>query len=312
MKRCLYCYEPISENEVDFHPSCCKKIFGQSIPPELPYTENQMEELALQVVKSQTTLTGVQAKLSLELTPNEKGDGKRFTIVGLWGDYILKPPTKNFNQLPEVEDVTMHLGAIAKIKMVPHSLIRLQSGNLAYITKRIDRIKGQKLLMEDMCQLTERMTENKYHGSYEQIAKVLLKHSSNPGLDLVNFFEQVLFSFLTGNADMHLKNFSLIKTNEQGYILSPAYDMVATAIVNPADDEDLALTLNAKKKKISRKDFTTVFSSFKLDNKQQENIFNKMEKAMDKWFRCIDDSFMSDEFKVAYKELIKNRFERIA
>ena len=312
MKRCLYCYETLSENEVDFHPSCCKKIFGQSTPPELPYTENQMEELALQVVKSQTTLTGVQAKLSLELTPSEKGDGKRFTIVGLWGDYILKPPTKNFNQLPEVEDVTMHLGTIAKIKMVPHSLIRLQSGNLAYITKRIDRLKSQKLLMEDMCQLTESMTENKYRGSYEQIAKVLLKHSSNPGLDLVNFFEQVLFSFLTGNADMHLKNFSIIKTNEQSYILSPAYDMVATAIVNPADDEDFALTLNAKKKKINRKDFITVFNSFKLDNKQQENIFNKMDKAKDKWIRCIDDSFMSNDFKVAYKELIKNRFERIA
>jgi serine/threonine-protein kinase HipA len=312
MKRCLSCYEPLSENEVDFHPSCCKKIFGQSTPPELPYTENQMEELALQVVKSQTTLTGVQAKLSLELTPSEKGEGKRFTIVGLWGDYILKPPTKNFNQLPEVEDVTMHLGTIAKIKMVPHSLIRLQSGNLTYITKRIDRVKGQKLLMEDMCQLTERMTENKYHGSYEQIAKVLLKHSSNPGLDLVNFFEQVLFSFLTGNADMHLKNFSIIKMNEQGYILSPAYDMVATAIVNPADDEDFALTLNAKKKKINRKDFITVFNSFKLHNKQQENIFNKMGKAKEKWFRCIDDSFMSDEFKVAFKDLIKNRFERIA
>jgi serine/threonine-protein kinase HipA len=312
MKRCLSCYEPLSENEVDFHPSCCKKIFGQSTPPELPYTENQMEELALQVVKSQTTLTGVQAKLSLELTPSEKGEGKRFTIVGLWGDYILKPPTKNFNQLPEVEDVTMHLGTIAKIKMVPHSLIRLQSGNLTYITKRIDRVKGQKLLMEDMCQLTERMTENKYHGSYEQIAKVLLKHSSNPGLDLVNFFEQVLFSFLTGNADMHLKNFSIIKMNEQGYILSPAYDMVATAIVNPTDDEDFALTLNAKKKKINRKDFITVFNSFKLHNKQQENIFNKMGKAKEKWFRCIDDSFMSDEFKVAFKDLIKNRFERIA
>lgn len=312
MKRCLYCYEPLTKNEIDFHTSCCKKIFGQSIPPELPYTENQMEELALKVVKSQTTLTGVQAKLSLELTPSEKGEAKRFTIVGLWGDYILKPPSKKFSQLPEVEDVTMHLGTIGKIKMVPHSLIRLQSGNLAYITKRIDRIKGQKLLMEDMCQLTERMTENKYHGSYEQIAKVLLKHSSNPGLDVVNFFEQVLFSFLTGNADMHLKNFSIIKTIEQGNVLSPAYDMVATVIVNPADDEDLALTLNAKKKKISRKDFISVFNTFKLDEKQQENIFKKMEKARGKWMECIDNSFISDEFKVAYKELIKNRFERIS
>jgi len=312
MKKCLYCYGPLTQNEIDFHSACCKKIFGQSTPPELPYTEDQMEQLALQVVKSQITLTGVQAKLSLELTPSEKGEGKRFTIVGLWGDYILKPPTKKFSQLPEVEDVTMHLGTIAKIKMVPHSLIRLQSGNIAYITKRIDRVKGQKLLMEDMCQLTERMTENKYHGSYEQIAKVLLKHSSNPGLDVVNFFEQVLFSFLTGNADMHLKNFSIIKTIEQGYTLSPAYDMVATAIVNPADDEDLALTLNAKKKKISRKDFISVFNSFKLDEKQQENIFKKMEKAREKWMECIDNSFISDEFKVAYKELIKNRFERIS
>ena len=312
MKRCLYCYEPLTEKEVDFHGRCCKKIFGQSIPPELPYTENQMEELALQVVKSQTTLTGVQAKLSLELAPSEKGEAKRFTIVGLWGGYILKPPTKKFSQLPEVEDVTMHLGALAKIKMVPHSLIRLKSGNLAYITKRIDRIKGQKLLMEDMCQLTERMTENKYHGSYEQIARMLLKYSSNPGLDLVNFFEQVLFSFLTGNADMHLKNFSIIKTKEQGYILSPAYDMVATAIVNPADDEDLALTLNAKKKKISRKDFILVFNSFKLDPKQQEHIFNKMLKAKEKWMLCIDVSFLSDECKAAFKQLIINRFERIS
>ena len=312
MKRCLYCYEPLTENEIDFHSTCCKKIFGQSTPPELPYTEDQMEELALQVVKSQTTLTGVQAKLSLELTPSEKGEGKRFTIVGLWGDYILKPPTKKFIQLPEVEDLTMHLGTIAKIKMVPHSLIRLKSGNLAYITKRIDRVKGQKLLMEDMCQLTERMTENKYHGSYEQIAKVLLKHSANPGLDVVNFFEQVLFSFLTGNADMHLKNFSIINTQEQGNVLSPAYDMVATAVVNPADDEDLALTLNAKKKKISRKDFISVFNSFKLDEKQQENIFKKMEKARGKWTECIDKSFMNDNYKMAYKELINNRFERIS
>lgn len=312
MKKCLYCYGPLTQNEIDFHSACCKKIFGQSTPPELPYTEDQMEQLALQVVKSQITLTGVQAKLSLELTPSKKGEGKRFTIVGLWGDYILKPPTKNFSQLPEVEDVTMHLGTIAKIKMVPHSLIRLQSGNLAYITKRIDRVKGQKLLMEDMCQLTERMTENKYHGSYEQIAKAILKYSSNPGLDVVNFFEQVLFSFLTGNADMHLKNFSIIKTEEQGYTLSPAYDMVATAVVNPADDEDLALTLNAKKKKISRKDFIVAFNSFKLDTKQQENIFKKMEKSKDKWLKCIDDSFISDEFKVTYKELIKNRFERIS
>lgn len=312
MSRCLYCYETLKEDEIDFHASCSKKIFGQPTPPELPYKEMQMESLALQVVKSQMTVTGVQPKLSLELASSEnKNEPKRFTIVGLWGGYILKPPTPNFQQLPEVEDLTMHLAAIAKIKVVPHSLIRLQSGNLAYITKRIDRNKKEKIHMEDMCQLTERLTENKYHGSYEQIAKVILKYSTNPGLNVVNFFEQVLFSFLTGNADMHLKNFSLINQPGIGPELSPGYDMVATGIVNPADDEDLALTLNAKKKKIKRTDFEAAFTTLNLDVKQQENIFNKMERAKDKWLDLIDKSFLSEDFKLAYKELVAERFSRL-
>lgn len=250
MKRCLFCYQPLTEIETDFHPSCSRKIFEQPVPPELPYTEAQMAELALKVVQTQVTVTGVQAKLSLHLeSPEGKRAPKKFTIVGLCGGYILKPPTRHFPQLPEVEDLTMHLARLASISVVPHSLIRLQSGSLAYITKRIDRVKTGKLHMEDMCQLTERLTEDKYHGSHEQVAKVILKYSRNPGLDVINYFEQVLFSFLTGNADMHLKNFSLIKIPGTGHVLSPAYDLVATALVNPADKEDLALTLNGKKKK---------------------------------------------------------------
>ena len=312
MKRCLFCYEILEEDEIDFHASCSKKIFGQSTPPILPYSEAQMEELAVQVVKSQMTVTGVQPKLSLEIaTTNNKTEPKRFTIVGLWGNYILKPPTSNYKQLPEVEDLTMHLAEIAKIKVVPHSLIRLQSGNLAYITKRIDRDKKEKIHMEDMCQLTERLTENKYHGSYEQIAKAIVKYSKNPGLDVVNLMEIVLFSFLTGNADMHLKNFSLINLPKKGYELAPAYDLVATALVNPMDDEDTALTLNAKKKKIKRSDFTTVFTALNLEPKQQENIFNKMVKSKAKWFNQIDKSFLTDTFKVDFKNLIENRFSRI-
>lgn len=312
MSRCLYCYHVLGENEINFHPACSKKIFGQSTPPELPYTEAQMEELATQVIRSQITITGVQPKLSLELAPGEsRNEPKRFTIVGLWGGYILKPPALHYPQLPEVEDLTMHLAAIAKIKVVPHSLIRLQSGSLAYITKRIDRSKKEKLHMEDMCQLTERLTEDKYHGSYEQVAKTILRYSTNPGLDVVNFFEQVLFSFLTGNADMHLKNFSLINQPGTGQVLSPSYDMVATALVNPADDEDMALTLNGKKKKLKRSDFISAFNTLNLDEKQQENIFRKMEKAKDKWMELIDISFLSDDYKIAYKELIRSRFARL-
>jgi serine/threonine-protein kinase HipA len=312
MSKCLYCYQVLKDAEIDFHTACCKKIFGVGNPPIISYSESQMEDLGMQVIKSQMTLTGVQPKLSLNITPAEnKNDPKRFTIVGLWGGYILKPPTEQFPQLPEVEDVCMHLAGISRINVVPHSLIRLQSGNLAYITKRIDRVKKSKLQMEDMCQLTERLTEDKYHGSYEQIAKAIYKYSANPGLDVVNFFEQLLFIFLTGNADMHLKNFSLINQAGLGYVLSPAYDMVATALINPADDEDLALTLNGKKKKLNRNDFITAFTNHKLDSIQQAHIFKKMENSKAKWMAFIDISFLSNDFKVGFKELINERFSRL-
>ena len=311
--RCLYCYQTLSENEVDFHALCSKKIFGTAIAPELPYDESQMNELALKVVQSQITITGAQPKLSLNLTKGEQKSGpKRFTIVGLWGNYILKPPTANYPEIPVVEDLTMHLAKIARINTVPHSLIRLKSGQLAYITKRIDRESKQKVHIEDMCQITERLTEHKYQASYEQIGKAIMKYSVHPGLDLVNFCEIVLFSFLTGNADMHLKNFSLIYEPSIGPVLSPAYDLLSTALVNPADDEDLALTLNGKKKRINRTDFEKTFTTLKLDQKQQTNLFKKMEKVRNKWIDFVQISFLSAGFKDKYIQLINERFERIA
>jgi len=312
MSNCLFCYQPLAANEQDFHASCSKKIFGQPTPPDLPYSEEDLEPLAKKVIQSQTSVTGVQAKLSLHITGNQKeGNERRFTIVGLWGGYLLKPPTALYPQLPEVEDVTMHLAQLAKIKTAPHCLIRLQSGNLAFVTKRIDRTKNGKLAMEDMCQLTERLTEDKYHGSYEQIAKAIQRHSVTPGLDVVNFFELVLFSFLTGNADMHLKNFSLLEQPGLGMVLSPAYDLVNTALVHPADEEEMALTLNGRKKKLTKQDFVAAMNTLKLEEKQQEMIFNKMAKAWPQWQELIDRSFMSVEFKEQYKSLLKERMNRI-
>jgi len=312
MSNCLFCYQPLAVNEQDFHASCSKKIFGQPVPPALPYSEKDLEPLAREVIQSQIAVTGVQAKLSLHITGNTKeGTERRFNIVGLWGGYILKPPTALYPQLPEVEDVTMHLAQLAKIKTAPHSLIRLQSGNLAYVTKRIDRTKKGKLSMEDMCQLTERLTEDKYHGSYEQIAKAIQKHSVTPGLDVVNFFELVLFSFLTGNADMHLKNFSLLEQPGLGMTLSPTYDLVNTTLVNPADEEEMALTLNSRKKKLNKKDFVAAMNTLKVEERQQENIFNKMAKALPKWQELIDRSFMSNEFKEQYKTILTERMHRL-
>jgi len=314
--KCLYCYKEINSAELKtpagaegYHPKCSKIFYGNSTPPTLGFTEDEILQLAEQIVKSQRTVTGVQPKLSLGLS--NKIDGpERFTIVGLWGQYILKPQTSLYSNLPEIEDLTMRLAEISKIKTVQHSLIKLKSGQLAYITKRIDRNKGEKLHMEDMCQLTERLTEQKYKGSYEQVAKAIKKYTVNPGLDVTNYYELVLFSFLTGNNDMHLKNFSLLKRNLT-YDLCPAYDLVASELIVEGDDEDLALNLNGKKKKITRKDFENAMKIAGLDQKVIENIFKKYKKLLPKWSKFIDESFLPDPMKIEYKTLINRKLIQI-
>lgn len=308
MSRCLYCYKELNEGENDFHKSCSKKIFGTPNVPKLPYTRDNLTELAKQVIRSQTTLTGVQAKLSLDIEKGNKNEPKRFTIVGLWGRYILKPQTDNFPHLPELEDLTMHLAELSKINVVPHSLIRFEDGELCYITRRIDRTdKGEKLHMEDMCQLSERLTEHKYKGSYEQISKIIQRYSSVPKLDLINYWEQVVFSWITGNADMHLKNFSLYSKEQGKYVLTPGYDMLSTTLVMPDDTEELALTLNAKKRKIQKADFVISMQTSGLENKVIDNIFNKFIKAKDKWFEFIEISFLPNKMKESLKSIITEK-----
>ena len=294
---------------MDFHKGCCKKFFGIPEAPELPYSLDELDTLAAQVIQSQTTLTGVQAKLSLHL---DRHDGlKRLTIVGLWGDYIFKPQTQSYKTLPENEDLTMHLAKIAKIKVVPHTLIRLKDGTLGYLTKRIDRsADGDKIPMEDMCQLTERQTEYKYKSSYEQIAKVIAKYSYAPLLDLTDFYEQVFFCWLVGNNDMHLKNFSLYAPKGK-WGLTPAYDLLNVTLVNHKDDEELALTLNARKKRIKKADFVKAMETSGIAPKVFENMVSKYHKLLPKFNEVIDMSFLDGEDKEMYKQSIAARLKRL-
>ena len=311
MSKCLYCYKPLNDGEVDYHKSCARKIFESTVIPVLPYTRDNIKDLAREIVCASTTVTGVQAKLSLDIARGGKNEPHRFTIVGLWGRFILKPQTDRFANLPENEDLTMHLAEAAEIRTVPHSLIRFADGELCYITRRIDRTKkGDKIAMEDMCQLSERLTEDKYKGSYERIAKLIRQYSSAPLLDVINFWEIVVFSWLTGNADMHLKNFSLYQPKEN-YMLTPAYDMLSTTIVLPEDDEELALTMNGKKKKIKRGDFELAMRGSGMDNKSIINLFNKFAKALPKWHQMIDESFLPTEQQIAYHELIARMAGRL-
>ena len=308
MAKCLCCYKELKEGQVDYHPSCSRKIFDQSTAPVLPYTRADIGHLAKQIVSSSITVPGVQAKLSLDIKQYAEKGESRLTIVGLWGRYILKPQTELYAHLPELEDLTMLMAEMAKITTVPHALIRFKDGELCYITRRIDRLDdGTKLPMEDMCQITEHLTENKYKGSYEQIAKAIVNYSATPLLDLSLFWEQVMFSWITGNADMHLKNFSLYQPKDSKQKLSPAYDLVSTALVMPEDTEELALTLNGKKRKLNTKDFRKAITASGLSDKVVDNMIMRFAKCKDKWFGLIENSFLPLEMQDAYKRLVESR-----
>ena len=273
----------------------------------LEYRREELDALAAQVIKAQTSLTGVQPKLSLNLHKHEGSN--RLTIVGLWGDFIFKPQTDAYPELPENEDLTMHLAEAARIKVVPHSLIHLADGSLGYITRRIDRTKkGEKIDMEDMCQLTLHPTEYKYKSSCEQIAKAIAAYSSTPRLDLVNFTQVLLFSFVTGNNDMHLKNFSLYRPKAL-YQLSPAYDLLNVAIANPKDKEEMALPINGKKAQIKLADFLKASDTMGIEQRVTLGLINGLRNAMPAWIDLINNSFLSDEMKQNYLDLISRRMD---
>jgi serine/threonine-protein kinase HipA len=287
------------------------EFFGTSTPPKIKYSLNQMDELAKNVVERSVAVPGVQPKLSMSLIKGAKtSSDTRLTVVDeLGGNYILKPPSDRFPEMPENEHVTMRMAEAFGIRVVPSSLIRLLSGELCYITKRIDRKEtGEKIHMLDMYQITEAF--DKYKSSMEKVGKALDNYSRNTLLDKTFYFDLTLFVFLTGNNDMHLKNFSMIESS-LGWMFSPAYDLLNVAIVFPEDTEELALTLIGKKKKLKREHFEQFGKGLGLTTKQIKGTFNRMIIHKSSAYDWIESSFLSNDMKIACKELLEKRYKQL-
>lgn len=313
--KCLGCYLPLEENEQieSYHKSCSKKLFGTEAPPIVDFGLTKLEEMAKQSITKHIGVTGVQQKVSLDLAKNKDDPNYRLMIVGLWGDFILKPATDKFPDMPVIEDATMHMATAAGITTAKHGLIKLSSGQLAYVTKRFDRKKKKKkIAMEDLCQLSEMLTADKYDTSTEKAGKIILKYSSRPGLDAITFFEVNVFSFLTGNSDMHLKNFSLIRNELDEVILSPSYDLLSTKLLFTEDKEDTALSINGKKIKLKKVDFAVLGRNLKIHEKSIENSFLRILEAIPEMKKVIQNSFMKTELKKTYLELVDSRAKLLA
>lgn len=251
-----------------------ENFFGANVISEIDISKEMLEELALANTNMGLTVPGVQKKLSLHMSDDK---APRLTLLGLPAGYILKPQTEEFSQLPESEDLVMDIAEMMGVKVVPHGIMDTAIGP-AYICKRIDREGTQKYAMEDFCQLSGRLTEDKYKGSYEKCASVIRAYSMRVGFDMTEFYLRLLVSFITGNSDMHLKNFSMIETKpgSREYCLSPAYDLLPVNIVMPEDNEETALTLNGKKSNIRRRDFLEFATNIGINDKAAHNMLDSV------------------------------------
>ena len=299
-----------TDNPTGWYKACIRRFFTTSSIPKLEINEATLEAIALESTSKGMTVPGVQKKLSLHLDLDNHTP--RLTLVNHPAGYILKPQVDEFKCLPEAEHLVMCMADATGISTVPHALIGSRD-NPAYITKRIDRMIGKSetkmLAMEDFCQLDLRVTADKYKGSYERCAKVIRKYSSNVGLDLAELFMRIVFSFMVGNSDMHLKNFSLIETEEASntYVLSPAYDLLPMNVIMPEDTEELALALNGKKTHIRKKDFLIYAEQCGISKKSAEKMIYKIISMKSDYLKMCNSSLLPDYMKNRFTELIERR-----
>lgn len=315
--KCLCCNKPLNEAASDYecnvqwHKKCIKNFFGTTTLPELVLSEDTLKALAVESTHKGYTVPGVQKKLSLHLT---EGKEPRLTLVNYPTGYILKPQTEEYKNLPEAEFLVMQMAKATGIKTVPFAMIKMNE-QFAYITKRVDRVKHNNnfkmLAMEDFCQLEERLTQDKYKGSYERCAKIITRYSARSGFDLSELFLRLVFSFVVGNSDMHLKNFSLIETDEKTceYVLSDAYDMLPVNAVLPEDNEQFALTMNGKKSNIRKKDFLAFAENIGIQKTVAEKIIKNVIAQEDTYLSMCDDSYLPKKMKLILKDMIKERIE---
>lgn len=311
--RCLCCGKTLSTpNETGWHKACIKRFFGTTELPEIDISNETLNLLAIETTNKGFTVPGVQKKLSLQLISD--GSKPRLTLVNYPTGYILKPQVAEFEALPESEQLIMEMADMAGISTVPHALIK-GSGGLAYITKRVDRNLTkdniEMLAMKDFCQLDLRLTEDKYRGSYERCAKIIKKYSSRIGIDITEFYIRLVFCFIVGNSDMHLKNFSLIETAEgsQEYVLSPAYDLLPVNANLPEDKEQFALTMNGKKMHILKGDFLKFASTCDIPRKTAIKLIQNLVSYTPKWLKMCDDSILPDDLKERLRQIIIERTE---
>jgi len=302
MSHCRVCLEPVHDEAAN-HSRCLKALFETGKLPALDIDASSLHTAALAMV-GHTSLSGIQKKISLGLA----ADRTTLRVVAEGGDYILKPQTGTYPSVPENEHVTTRMANLVGIETAVSGIVGLTDGTLAFIVRRFDRLpNGKKVRQEDFCQLAELPPKEKYQGSAERCVKIIKQYASEPLIELLKLYRLLVFTWWSGNGDMHLKNFSLL-TDEDGIVrLTPAYDLVSTHLVIPNDP--LAAAVGGKKTNLARGDWLRLAEYCGLPRKVAERVLQEQADVVDSATRLIGHSFLPADQKTAYEALIHQRTE---
>lgn len=307
MNRCPITYELCGEQK---YSAQGLKLLSPKLKDLLDFPYNKGDQLKEAMARAtKMSIQGVQPKLSARLNVS----AGIFEIADQGGTFIIKPQNDLYEELPENEDLTMRLAALAGIEIPLHGMIYSKDGSRSYFIKRFDRLpKKKRVAVEDFAQLTGQTRETKYSSSMEKVAGVLDQFCTFPLIEKQKLFRLTIFNFLCGNEDMHLKNFSLIRRNGKVEI-SPSYDLLNTTITMPNPQEEFALTLAGRKSKITKENLIDYFGSERLGLTSIiiEKTLQEIENQKLKWYKQIQISFLSEEMKKKYVELMSLRWARI-
>jgi serine/threonine-protein kinase HipA len=304
MSACRICLEPVP-GAGDYHARCLRALFGTAKAPTLDIELSKLHTAALAMV-GHTSLSGIQKKISVNLAAD-----RATLMVAEGGLYILKPQAGTYPALPENEHVTTRLAQLVGIETATGGLVALKDGTLAYVVRRFDRLpRGGKLRQEDFCQLAEQPPKDKYEGSAELCVKLVRKYATEQLIEIRKLYQLLVFTWWSGNGDMHLKNFSLM-TGEDGITrLTPAYDLACTQLVIP--DDPLALAVSGKKAKLRRGDWLKLAAYCGLPEAIATRILKTQASVAESAARLIEQSYLPDEQKQEYVGLVAQRSQGLS
>ncbi len=309
MSRCPITYRECGEAE--YSPEGLRLLNSRlhRLRP-LPMSASEQRREAIRLA-GKLSIQGLQPKLSARLSVKRAV----FEPVSRNGHYILKPQHADYPRLPENEALTMHMARTAGLEVPVSGLLYSADGSMTYFVRRFDRVgRAGKRATEDFAQLAGKGRDTKYGYSMEQLAGLVDGYCTFPAVERARLFRRTLFCWLTGNEDMHLKNFSVI--GREGKVeLSPLYDCLSTTVAlmalgRSADEiEEMALPLHGKKRHLTRRDLVEYYgrSRLGLPQKVTQKALAALSDAIPQWLRLVDFSFLDEGLKSRYRDLLARR-----